>query len=327
MAATVVGALLPLWLDHEPAAAPTGTPTSTGTATLASGTARGLDELPHAPADTDSGARTTGDAAERRATTRTAADDDRDGARKLGVATYALDPDLALADVRAGAAALTDRDGVSVVGWQGTATYGNVFGMLDKAGWDTLRPDGDRDLRDLAVSWRRDRFELAGWKAHPVAEGATRQVLRVSLRERSSGDVLSVLVAQVPDGAASTEQPGRWAASDEAVVGRETLRRYADMWDKAPGRWGVGTLDLGLDAFAEADAAPVGGPTRHLADVAASTYDVRGRKGVDAATDHTEVVYVRRTDLDRERLSVRGQTSMDDLAGTTHPVIGWLQVR
>lgn len=260
------------------------------------------------------------------------------GPQLLGVASFNQFRHLSLAQARQDALELTSRPGVSVVGWQETADFGPVFQTLRKRGWETKRY---RRAPRLAVSWRRGRFALVSSKVHRVARGVAqeagrypfydRHVLRVTLRDKRSGQKLSVIDTHLPWAIEDLDRPGHWRGTINAARARKQLRQTAQVFRHAPGRWVVGTGDYNLGVVAESRVRPRSGLSRTFAGTAVSTYQELGRRRTDATHPPTgrwiDYVHVRKSDLEQGRVRVRGHRTLGNVSSDHRPLLAWLVLR
>jgi len=202
----------------------------------------------------------------------------------VGVATFNQFRKLTYAEALADAKALAASDAVDIIGWQEAWDSAAVFAALQPRGWTTKRfPKG---AKELAVSWRRADFEFVGAEQRLVAKGVSddsgrypfgdRYAIRVTLRDRDTKELISVLDTHLPQAIENLNRPGRWRPTYNSARARLQLTRFARMWDKAPGRWVVGTGDYNVDARAESRTRPFGGPSKMFAGRAVSSYAVLG---------------------------------------------------
>ncbi len=163
-----------------------------------------------------------------------------------------------------------------------------MLASLRPHGWATKRFPGAS--KALAVSWRRSVFDFVSADQRRVAYGVDevagrhpfgdRFVLRVTLRHQASGRLLSVLNTRLPRKIEDPDRPGHWESNRNAARARLQLERLGQEWDRAPGRWVVGTGDYNIDAGPEARVRPPGGPSRQYAGRAVSSYEALGRSGL-----------------------------------------------
>lgn len=219
----------------------------------------------------------------------------------LGVATFNVYRHLPRRDAMADALRLTRNDAVDVIGWQETRAdyFPDVKERLARRGWDTWQlwePDGPFWL---AVSWRRDRFELVDGSWTEVHGGAGKQrtdlpfpprgYVVVTLRHRDSGRLLTVVDTHLNQG---IETGDGFQDSVNADYAKEHLRELAEVWDTVPGDLVVGTGDFNFDFHDDFRARPEGGiwDTQH--DHAASSYQVLGLDGVEPTRGSRWIDYV-----------------------------------
>ena len=143
-----------------------------------------------------------------------------------------------------------------------------------------------------------------------------RYAIRVTLRDRDTGELVSVLNTHLPQAIENLDKPGHWRPTYNSARARTKLTRMARMWDRAPGRWVIGTGDYNVDARAEARERPVGGLSRMFAGRAVSSYAVLGK---DIAPTHPisgrqiDYVYAARKDVRQERLKFIDQRTIPGL--------------
>jgi len=258
----------------------------------------------------------------------------------LGVATFNEFRQLTVGQARADALELTSRKGVGIIGWQEGYGFGPVYSLLKRKGWDTKRFGPDKSERELAVSWRRSRFALVGAILHRVAGGVDdvvgrypfgdRFVLRVTLRERSTGREISVINTHLPQAIEDLDRPGRWRETFNAAAARNQLERMTAIWRRAPGRWVVGTGDYNFDARSDARERPRDGISRSYAGTAVSTYALAGfgdvRPTHPVSDRFIDYVHVAKSDLDADRVSVLGHRTLNGLNSDHRPLIAWLKL-
>ncbi|CAN5383942.1 hypothetical protein BH11ACT8_BH11ACT8_22860 [soil metagenome] len=260
--------------------------------------------------------------------------------RLLGVATFNEYRALSVADARADALSVTSRKGVSIVGWQEGMDDGPVYAMLAQHGWATKRDTSRRGARELAVSWRRSRFELVGSALHRLARGVgqgegqfpfgDRYALRVTLRDRASGQLVSVINTHLPQAVEDLDHPGHWQATKNSARAHRQLDRLTEIWDRAPGRWVIGTGDYNVDARADLAAGSARGVAGTFSGVATSSYSLLGFG--DLAPTHPvtgryiDYVHVADSDLDRGRVTVLGHRTVNGLNSDHRPLLAWLRL-
>jgi hypothetical protein len=242
------------------------------------------------PSYADDGERITADAAER--------DSPKPGSeiapiprQVVGVATFNVFRQLTYDEMVSDARTLGGNDAIDIIGWQEAWDSAAVFGDLHQRGWTTKRfPKG---AKELAVSWRRDEFAFVGADQRLVARGVSdedgrypfgdRYAIRVTLKDKATGELISVLDTHLPQAIEDLDRPGRWRPTYNAARARLQLTRMAQMWDRAPGRWVVGTGDYNVDVDAETRIRPDGGISKMFAGRAVSSYAVLGK---DLAPTH-----------------------------------------
>ncbi len=206
--------------------------------------------------------------------------------RRIGVASFNQYVDLSTAEATQDAVALTSRPGVSIVGWQEGYSAGPVYQLLAEQGWATKRYVASKGARELAVSWRRSEFALVGSVLHKLADGVgegdgrypfgTRYALRVTLRDRASGEKISVINTHLPQRVEDLDNPGTWNTTKNAIRAARQLDGLAGIWSQAPGRWVVGTGDYNIAALADQRARNPGGVVTAYAGLARSSYSLLG---------------------------------------------------
>lgn len=219
----------------------------------------------------------------------------------LGVASFNVYRHLPRRAAMEDASRLTGNEQVDVIGWQETRAdyFPDVRDRLSRRGWDTWQlwePDGPFWL---AVSWRRDRFELVDGSWTEVHGGAGKQrtdlpfpprgYVVVTLRHRESGRLLTVVDTHLNQG---IETGDGFQDSVNADYAKEHLRELAEVWDTVPGDLVVGTGDFNFDFHDDFRARPEGGiwDTQH--EHAASSYEVLGLDGVEPTRGSRWIDYV-----------------------------------
>src|SRR5690606_15422666 len=132
--------------------------------------------------------------------------------------------------------------------------------------------------KELAVSWRRAEFEYVSASSRLVAWGVdevtgrypfgNRYIVRVTLRHKQTGRLLSVINTHLPHKAENRDRPGTWTETSNAARARFQLERMRHEWKTAPGRWVVGTGDYNFDARADQRVGLPRAPRKALAPVA-----------------------------------------------------------
>lgn len=250
----------------------------------------------------------------------------------VGVATFNQFRKLSYAESLADARALTASPRVDIIGWQEAWDSAPVFGELEKRGWATKR--FPRGARELAVSWRRADFRFVGADQRLVARGvsddngrypfADRYAIRVTLRDRDTGERLSVLNTHLPQAIENLDRPGRWRPTYNSARARVQLTRMARMWDRAPGRWVIGTGDYNVDARAESRERPYGGLSRMFAGRAVSSYSVLGKDLGDThpvSGRQIDYVHASRKGVNQERIHFVGQRTIPGLNSDHRPLL------
>lgn len=255
--------------------------------------------------------------------------------RRVGVATFNHFNSLTTEEQLADALALTSRPGVSIVGWQEGYTSGPVYQALAERGWATKRYVGKMGMRELAVSWRRADFKLVGAAIHRLAEGVgeldglypfgDRYGLRVTLRDRVSGENLTVINTHLPQRIEDLDRPGTWRTTKNAQRAFNQLQRLADIWEAAPGRWVIGTGDYNIAALADMRARNQGGVSRAYSDVARSSYSLLGFAGLDpthpTSGRYIDYVHAARSELRSGRVELLEQRTIDGLLSDHRPLV------
>ncbi|MGA8256435.1 MAG: hypothetical protein WB767_07650 [Nocardioides sp.] len=307
------------------------------TASLASGGRLNADEQPPAQGSDETPAQ-PGQASD--APSGTSARREAAQPQLLGVASFNQFRQLSVGQARADALALTERKGVAIIGWQEGYSFGPVYSLLRRKGWDTKRFTPERSERELAVSWRRSRFSLVGAVLHRVAPGVDdivgrypfgdRFVLRVTLRERATGREISVINTHLPQAIEDLDRAGRWRETFNAARARGQLERMTAIWRRAPGRWVIGTGDYNFDARSDARVRPLGGISRRYAGTAVSTYASAGfgdiRPTHPTSQRYIDYVHVATADIDAGRIAVLGHRTLNGLNSDHRPLIAWLKL-
>lgn len=244
--------------------------------------------------------------------------------RVVGVATFNAYKQLTLGQTIADARTLAKTDGVDVIGWQEAYRMGQVRPALKKLGWRTEWSADGSD--ELAISWRTKKFAFVRADEERVTTGVAppqpypvgpRHVLRVVLRDRTTGMRLSVITTHLPQAIEQENQPGRWRDTVNADRARRQLDALGGIFDRSPGRWVLGTGDLNLDARAERRHRPKGGPTRALAGHAVSSYQKLGVGDVSPTHPvtgrHIDYVYAGASDVRQDRVEFLGQRTIGDV--------------
>lgn len=219
----------------------------------------------------------------------------------LGVASFNVYRHLPRREAMADALRLTGDERVDVIGWQETRAdyFPDVRRRLARHGWDTWQlwePDGPFWL---AVSWRRELFDLVegSWTEAHGGAGPQRTDLPfpprgyivVTLRHRDSGRLLTVVDTHLNQG---IETGDRFQDTVNADYAKEHLRELAAVWDEVPGDLVVGTGDYNFDFHDDFRARPEGGiwDTQHAH--AASSYEILGLDGVESTRGSRWIDYI-----------------------------------
>lgn|GEM_PF-2125976 len=321
--------------EPGPATTPSPTPTPTPVSTPGrSGGASTSDPAPDTQSDTESDTGPgSGEAAG-------AAPGSRPkvpaiASQKIGVASFNQYVQLSDSAGLADALALTSRDAVSIVGWQEGFAAGPTYQALEGRGWATKRYVRSKGSRELAVSWRTDRFAFVGSALHKLADGVaegdgrypfgTRYALRVTLRDRATGEQLSVINTHLPQRIENLDVPGTWRTTKNALRAARQLDRLAEIWERAPGRWVIGTGDYNIAALADQRARNSGGVVAAYAGVARSSYSLLGFKGLQPTHPYSgrfiDYVHVARPALKQGRIEVLGQRTPGGLNSDHRPLV------
>ncbi len=257
----------------------------------------------------------------------------------LGVVTMNQFRELSLDEAREDAMFVTSRTGVDVVGWQESQRFGPVFAALRQRDWATRRfPFG---ANELAISWRRSEFEYVSSSSRLVAYGVDqvtgrypfghRYIIRVTLRHRETGRLLSVLDTHLPQKIEDLDHPGRWTTTSNAARARYQLERMTREWHQAPGRWVIGTGDYNFDAVADAEVGLAKAPAKALASVATSSYAVLGDRGLLPTHPPTgryiDYVHAANSDLRAGHIEMLDQRIFAGLNSDHRPLLVWLALR
>lgn len=257
----------------------------------------------------------------------------------VGVASFNEYNQLSTGQAVTDARFLTSRPGVDVIGWQEAGQRREVFADLRGRGWDTRR--FPKSATDLAVSWRRADFRFVSAAARLVAYGVDqvsgrypfpdKWIVRVTLRHRASGRLLSVLNTHLPHKIEDRDRPGRWTHTNNAARARFQLERMRREWERAPGRWVVGTGDYNFDARSDARTAMRRAPAKALGDLAASSYQVLGLRGMVPTHPPTgryiDYVHASRPALDAGTLRFVRHWVITSLNSDHHALVAQLALR
>lgn len=256
----------------------------------------------------------------------------------VGVVTMNQFRQLRPAEARADALALAARPGVDIIGWQEAYRTGGALSSLNDDRWASKRFPG---TKELAISWRRSAFSLESSQTRLLVRGVgpwqgrdpfdDRYAVRLTLRHRASGQLLSVINTHLPQGAEDLARPGTWRPTRNATRARMQLAGLTDVWDDAPGRWVVGTGDYNFDAIADSRVRAAGGPARTLAGTVVSSYAALGFAGLEpthpASGRYIDYVQVARADLNRGRARFLGQRTVSGLRSDHRPLLAWVALR
>ncbi|GAA3818388.1 hypothetical protein [Nocardioides panacisoli] len=237
----------------------------------------------------------------------------------IGVASFNEWGELPMSELLSDAHRITSLPTVDIIGWQEGIRSHPVFAQLEQRGWVTRQLPGH--ARELAVSWRKKDFALVSASYRLVAHGVdhaygrypfgNRYVQRVTLRQRASGQLITVLNTHLPQKIEDLDHPGHWLQTSNAARARFQLARMIRDWNAAPGRWVVGTGDYNFDARADRRENPKGGPRRTLGPVAVSSYGALGFDGIGPSHPPTgryvDYVLAARPDLHAGHLGFVGQ--------------------
>ncbi|HWJ82568.1 MAG TPA: hypothetical protein VNS55_10050 [Nocardioides sp.] len=237
----------------------------------------------------------------------------------IGVVSLNQFYQLSTSQIAADARRITALPTVDVVGWQEATNSHPVFAALARRGWQTSQLP--RTSHELAVSWRRSEFAFVSARFRLVAHGVddvegrypfgNRYVQRVTLRQRDTGRLLTVINTHLPQKIEDLDHPGHWLGTSNAARARFQLARIARAWREARGRWIVGTGDYNFDARADAEVHPHGGPRAALGPLAVSSYGALGFGGLTPSHPPTgryvDYVQADRSDLHAGEMRFVGQ--------------------
>ena len=257
----------------------------------------------------------------------------------IGVVTFNQYRKLSAAQALSDARSITQRPQVDIVGWQEAYTSAPVFEALRKQGWDTRQ--FPRRGQELAVSWRRSDFELVSSAVRLVARGMDadigrypfrgRYVVRVTLRHRDTGLLMSVINTHLPQKIEDFDRPGRWTTTANSIRAQYQLDRMTREWKHAPGRWVVGTGDYNVDARVDARLGLPGGPLAELGDLAVPSYARLGIQGVRPTHPPTgrliDYVFAKRSDLEKDRVRFVSQRVLGNLLSDHNALLARLELR
>jgi len=256
----------------------------------------------------------------------------------IGVATYNVFNYRPEADIAADLAKLTGRGDVDVVGWQEADEIPDLFPALDAAGWATRYfPDGGREN---AISWRRSEFALVDASSVLVHRGADapltpkpypdRYVTSVVLRHKASGERLTVFDTHLNHYVEDLSDPGTWRNNLTAVRAKDHLAALADLWRRADTRWVVGVGDLNFDYRSESRVRPVRGISRTLGDLAESSYEALGLRGLPPTHRLSgrwiDYVLAGRAAIDADHLEIRSQKALEGYGSDHRPLLVRIEI-
>lgn len=156
-------------------------------------------------------------------------------------------------------------------------------------------------------------------------------IVRVTLQHRESGRRLSVLNTHLPHKIEDPGRPGRWTRTNNAARARFQLERMRREWQRAPGRWVVGTGDYNFDARADARTGMRRAPGKALGRLASSSYQELGLSGVVATHPPTgryiDYVHVGRKHLRAGTLEFVRHWVVTGLNSDHHAIVAQLALR
>jgi len=164
-----------------------------------------------------------------------------------------------------------------------------------------------------AISWRSSVFELVAAERFLMHAGVpgtrygvpARYVVRVSLRHRATGRLLTVLNTHVNHKIENIKRPGRPLRTTNLRYARRHLAKLRDLWLAEPDStdWTIGTADLNVDHGPDRRVRYWGFPTRQLGAVAVPSWSALGTRGMpDTYTgsgQHRKIDYVMLARRDR----------------------------
>ena len=257
----------------------------------------------------------------------------------IGVATMNQFSRLTDSQAWSDAVALTSQPDVDVVGWQESQHFAKVLAGLRNRGWESRRfPNG---ARELAVSWRSSKFSYVKSTSRMVAEGidgvsgrypfSNRFIVRVTLKHKATGRLLSVINTHLPQKSEDLGNPGHWDDTYNAAKARTQLQALRQEWRRTPGRWVVGTGDYNFDFRADVRAKLPSAPFRALGQVARSSYDVLGGRDVRQTHPPTgrriDYVFAARSGLRSGAIKFLGQRTLPGLNSDHLPLLVRLALR
>ena len=205
---------------------------------------------------------------------------------RVGVASYNMFRKISTSEAAQDAQRLTSLSGVDIVGWQEAERFGGAIRGIP--GWQTQTFATGQGISEVAISWRSDLFRLVRARQYHVAPGVSwsegnypfgnRLVAVVTLAQRSTGRLLTVVNTHLPQKIEDLDNPGEWMPTLNAGRAREQLSRMAGIWREADrtSRWVAGTGDFNFDASDDERSRPTGGPLSRLGGLAVSSYEKLG---------------------------------------------------
>ncbi|MBZ5739199.1 endonuclease/exonuclease/phosphatase family protein [Nocardioides mangrovi] len=258
---------------------------------------------------------------------------------KVGVASYNMFRKISTAEAAEDARRLTSRPGVDVVGWQEAERFGGALKGI--AGWRTQTFAYGQGISEVAISWRTDLFRLVKARQYQVAKGVSyregsypfgnRLVAVVTLAERSTGRILTVVNTHLPQKIEDFDDPGHWLPTLNAGRAREQLAKVAGIWRTADrtSRWVAGTGDFNFDARSDERAQVSGGPLARLGGRAVSSYE---ELGTDIGPTHPptgrniDYVWSDKAAVDDGRMQVQAQRVLSGYHSDHRPMVVQLKL-
>ncbi|THV18467.1 hypothetical protein E9934_02255 [Nocardioides caeni] len=299
---------------------------------LASGCDAGAG-TPESPSAASSGADAAGSCEDAAPVVRRYAD----AVARVSVVSFNVDrtgrPAGSVADVRR----LLRRDDVDVVGWQeaDTDAFTRAAAWGEQRGWRTHFFDVGDGARQVPITWRDDRWVLVGVDAHPMVDGAGRDVTdhpfrpkwatAVTLRHRASGRQVTVLNTHVPN---HVETGAQWEDNVNARAARQHYARLAALLG-SPGDVRIATGDFQWDHHDDLAARPEGGITRTFAGRARNSFQALGLTGVCPTrnTRWIDYVWVDRPSLVARRAAFVTHRSLPGYASDHRPILATVALR
>ena len=221
----------------------------------------------------------------------------------IGVVSFNAFHDLSVDAAWHDARDLTGRAGVDVIGWQEMELFDDVLARLHERGFESQNFPG-RAGED-AVSWRSDVFELVEAERILMHEGVDetpypippRYVVRVVLRHRASGRLLTVLNTHANHKTENLDRPGHPLRTLNMRYARGHFARLRELFLADEGSdWTVGTADLNVDQGPDRRVRYWGFPFAQLRGVAVSSWTALGARGMrdtfSSAGQHRKIDYV-----------------------------------